>query len=157
MSGGSERSPRDTTVSHEARVRTCGVTSLTDQLIRRHFQTSSFVAAAAYLIEQARQLCALSIHFGCFGFHLYSVRSITVNGYGTSLIPYEPHHDKTNKITCAPSKDSDQPGNQADLSLSTAHMPLCWFCHDAAHIDQDLLGKARTSLLLLYHENEHAI
>ena len=24
---------------------------------------------------------------------------------------YEPHHDKTNKMTCAPSKDSDQTGN----------------------------------------------
>ena len=24
---------------------------------------------------------------------------------------YEPPHDKTNKITCAPIKDSDQPGH----------------------------------------------
>ena len=23
---------------------------------------------------------------------------------------------------------------QADLSLRWAHMPLCWFCHDAAHL-----------------------
>ena len=22
---------------------------------------------------------------------------------------------------------------QADLSLRWAHMPFCWFCHDAAH------------------------
>ena len=26
-------------------------------------------------------------------------------------IPYEPQHDKTNKVACAPSKDSDQPGH----------------------------------------------
>ena len=54
---------------------------------------------------------------------------------------YEPPHDKINKIACAPSEDSDQPGHppslitaQADLSLRWAHMPFCWFCHEAAHI-----------------------
>ena len=79
---------------------------------------------------------------------------------------YEPPHDKTNKLTCAPREDSDQPGHppslitvrmkqawvlsyplsaqrrlwshwadaQADLSLRWAHMPFCWFCHDAAHM-----------------------
>ena len=32
--------------------------------------------------------------------------------FGCSLdkLTYEPPHDKTNKMTCAPSKDSDQPG-----------------------------------------------
>ena len=81
-------------------------------------------------------------------------------------------HDKTkltNKMACAPSEDSDQPGHppslirvfavrikkawvlsypmsaqrrlwsdwadaQADLSLRWAHMPLCWFCHEAAQM-----------------------
>ena len=38
----------------------------------------------------------------------------------------------------ADSEDSDQTG-QADLSLRWAHIPFCWFCHEAAHI------------LLLYH------
>ena len=86
-----------------------------------------------------------------------------------SYFTYESRHDKTNKLTCAPSKDSDQPGHppslirvitvrsmgsqgpklsscgqrwlwsdwadaQADLSLHWAHMPFCWFCHEAAHI-----------------------
>ena len=81
----------------------------------------------------------------------------------------EPHRDKTNKMACAPSENSDQPGHppslirvfalrlkkawvlgylssaqwrlwsdwadaQADLSLRWAHMPFCWFCHDAAQI-----------------------
>ena len=81
---------------------------------------------------------------------------------------FEPHHDKTNRMACAPSEDSDQPGHppslirifavrlkkarirnyplsaqrrlwsnwadaQADLSFRWAHMPFCWFCHDAAH------------------------
>ena len=43
------------------------------------------------------------------------------------------------KMACAPSEDSDQPGHQADaqadLSLRWAHMPLCWFCHEVAHFD----------------------
>ena len=28
---------------------------------------------------------------------------------------YEPPHDKTNKMTCAPSEDSDQPGHPPSL------------------------------------------
>ena len=28
---------------------------------------------------------------------------------------YEPPHDKTNKMACAPSKDSDQPGHPPSL------------------------------------------
>ena len=30
---------------------------------------------------------------------------------GTFVYKYEPPHDKTNKIACAPSEDSDQPGD----------------------------------------------
>ena len=29
---------------------------------------------------------------------------------------------------------SDWADTQADLSLRWAHMPFCWFCHDAAHL-----------------------
>ena len=28
---------------------------------------------------------------------------------------YEPRHDKTNKVACAPSEDSDQPGHPPSL------------------------------------------
>ena len=83
--------------------------------------------------------------------------------------PSTPAHDKTNKMTCTSSEDSDQPGHppslirvfavrmkkawvlcyplsaqrrlwsdwadaQADLSLRLAHMPFCWFCHEAAQV-----------------------
>ena len=80
----------------------------------------------------------------------------------------EPHRDKTNKMACAPSEDSDQrirpvwsvfavrlnkarilsyplsaqrrlwsdwADALADLSLCWAHMPFCWFCHDAAQME----------------------
>ena len=64
--------------------------------------------------------------------------SLNVSVPGHCLCFYlmiEPHHDKTNKMACSLSKDSDQPGHaQADLSFRWAHMPFCWFCHDAAHI-----------------------
>ena len=66
------------------------------------------------------------------------------------LFTFEPPFDKTNKMT-ALSKDSVQPGHppnlirvfavrmkkhsaQADLSLRWAHIPFCWFCHEAAHL-----------------------
>ena len=90
----------------------------------------------------------------------------------STKVVFEPPHDKTNKLTCAPSEDSDQPGHpsslisvfavrmkkawvlsyplsaqrrlwpdwadaQADLSLRWAHMPFCWFCHEAAHLSKN--------------------
>ena len=81
---------------------------------------------------------------------------------------FEPPRDKTNKMACVPSEDSDQLGHPpslmrvfavrikkaqvlsyplsaqrrlirlggcpADLSLRWAHMPFCWFCHEAAQL-----------------------
>ena len=59
---------------------------------------------------------------------------------------------KTNKMICAPRKDSDQPKDlsfysckqrrlwsdwvdaQADLSLRWVHRTFCWFCHEAAQM-----------------------
>ena len=36
-------------------------------------------------------------------------------GFVVRWLIYEPPHDKTNKMTCAPSEDSDQPGHQPSL------------------------------------------
>ena len=68
----------------------------------------------------------------------------------------EPPHDKTNKMICGPSEDSDQPGHLFSLIIvlpvrmnigssathwahckdwsDWAHMPFCWFCHEVAQI-----------------------
>ena len=73
------------------------------------------------------------------------------------LAPYEPPHDKTNKMTFAPSEDSDQPGHPPSLisvftcahwvakvamfvhaesegsdQTGRAHMSFCWFCREVA-------------------------
>ena len=32
---------------------------------------------------------------------------------------------------------------QADLSLGWAHMPFCWFCHEAAHLSSSHGEKAQ--------------
>ena len=79
---------------------------------------------------------------------------------GSTLVAsptYEPQHYKTNKMTCAPSEDSDQPGHpssqcvaeflhadsedwsdwadvQADLSLRWAQRSFCRFGRTAANI-----------------------
>ena len=98
---------------------------------------------------------------------------------------FEPHRDKTNKMACAPSEDSDQPGHppslirvfavrlkkarilsyplsaqrrlwsdwsdaQADLSLRWAHMPFCWFCHDAAHLSISYYHKSNLIILVTF-------
>ena len=92
------------------------------------------------------------------------ILKMMLNFYGTILSPNitnEPPHDKTNIMTCAPSEDSDQlmqPPSliksslcaqwvandptffmrtavaRDDLSLFWTHMPLCWFCHEAAQM-----------------------
>ena len=41
---------------------------------------------------------------------------------------------KDHSFLQADSEDSDQISSQADLSLRWAHMPFCWFCHEAVHI-----------------------
>ena len=87
---------------------------------------------------------------------------LNVDGTSLQVALFEPPHDKTNKVACAPSEDSDQPENPPSLirvfpvrmkkpwvlsyplsanedsdqfgrSLRWAHMPLSWFCHEVAH------------------------
>ena len=82
-----------------------------------------------------------------------NVRTSNMNDFvSLDHVTFKPPHVKTNKMACAPSEHSDQPGHprraktlirscgqrrfwsdwadaQADLSLRRAHMPFCWFCH----------------------------
>ena len=51
---------------------------------------------------------------------------------------YEPEHDKTNKIACAPSEDSDQPGYPPSL------ISLCFFCDFWVAKDPNLQVTAKT-------------
>ena len=44
------------------------------------------------------------------GYGIYSLNQVTFR-----LDTYEPRHDKTNKMACAPSEDSDQPGHPPSL------------------------------------------
>ena len=50
-------------------------------------------------------------------------------------MPYEPQHDKTNKMTCAPSKDSDQPGHPP--SLIRDFVCAVWVAKDARFLHAD--------------------
>ena len=47
----------------------------------------------------------------------------SIKGYSLSMTghrkTFEPPHDKTNKMMCAPSKDSDQPGHPPSLIIFT--------------------------------------
>ena len=46
---------------------------------------------------------------------------------GQSIVSFEPPHDKTNKMACAPSKDSDQPGHLPSLiRVFTVHLKKVW-------------------------------
>ena len=43
------------------------------------------------------------------------VSALEKRGMVGSALLFEPSHDKTNKVACAPSKDSDQPGHPTSL------------------------------------------
>ena len=70
--------------------------------------------------------------FNILIYHLFLVEIIIFSFCGTRLkvenrIKYEPAHDKTNKMACAPSKDSVQPGNLPSLIRAFAvRMKKAW-------------------------------
>ena len=45
----------------------------------------------------------------------FTERAVAVNMYCKANNIIEPPHDKTNRTTCAPSEDSDQPGHPPSL------------------------------------------
>ena len=47
--------------------------------------------------------------------------------YNINIHKHEPPHDKTNKMSCAPSEDSDQPGHPPSLiRVFTVRMKKAW-------------------------------
>ena len=90
--------------------------------------------------------------------------SIVYKG-GQVAFTFEPPHDKTNKMTCAPNDDSDQRGYlpdqrqdwadaQADPSLRWAHMPFRWLCHEPAHFTRVCPSLLRTVTSFNFQLNE---
>ena len=45
---------------------------------------------------------------------------------------------------------SDWADAQADLSLRRAHMPFCWFCHEAAHLFDKRYNQSFSVQLIIY-------
>ena len=57
------------------------------------------------------KLKAFRIKYICV--HMFKITAlISIDRDGS---PFEPHRDKTNKMACAPSEDSDQPGHPPSL------------------------------------------
>ena len=64
-------------------------------------------------IKLVNELAMKSLMTFCWNNHLYVVN--------------EPQHDKTNKMTCAPSEESDQPGHPPSLiRIFTVSMKKIW-------------------------------
>ena len=60
----------------------------------------------------------LNMVSGKNGYRIYRLNQVTFR-WDT----YEPHRDKSNKMACAPSKDSDQPGHPPSLiSVFAVHL-----------------------------------
>ena len=66
------------------------------------------------------------------------VLSDSPTGNISFLITIEPPHDKTNKLICAPSEDSDQPGHPPSLnSESSLHAILVAKAPSFLHADSE--------------------
>ena len=64
-----------------------------------------------------------------FGYSLeaFLMRNHNICFHGKRRETFEPAHDKTYKMACAPSKDSDQPGHLPSLiRLFAVHMKKAW-------------------------------
>ena len=64
--------------------------------------------------------------------HVTFRKMATVDKYVKNLnfiyrdLVIEPPHDKTNKVACAPSEDSDQPGHQRLIRVFAVRMKKVW-------------------------------
>ena len=58
------------------------------------------------------------IHFSSAIYFLCRIVDILSLMTSVATVPFEPHRDKTNKLACAPSEDSDQPGHPPSLLKS---------------------------------------
>ena len=56
---------------------------------------------------------AMLVFFVVFCFCFFRAHYVQIKQYYKAK--YEPPHDKTNKMACAPSEDSDQPGHPPSL------------------------------------------
>ena len=128
--------------------------------------------------KDKEHICRVSVKkvWRCIRVHKRRRELFISESYLFMKLLYEPLHDKTNKLTCAPSKDSDHPGHppsliivfavcmtkpwpgpqlpiectaktQTDLSLHWVHRSFCWFCHAVARI---------SIFVELIKEKEHA-
>ena len=70
---------------------------------------------------------ALARLLGCAGSPESTLVAYMINTLFTWAGSFEPRHDKTNKMACLPSKDSDQPGNPPSLiSVFAVRMTKAW-------------------------------
>ena len=63
----------------------------------------------------------------CLWAAMVNAKMVTPPNWSFNGTVYEPPHDKTNKITCAPSEDFDQPGHPPSLIIVFAvRMKKAW-------------------------------
>ena len=66
--------------------------------------------------------------------------------------PYEPPHDKNNKMSVRPAKTLIGQDAQADLSLRWAQMPFWWFCDEVAQISLNRNKKVGGTICVDNHQ-----
>ena len=93
----------------------------------------------SWLLKLSRALLSFNLKLNCYMMFCCNC-SWRVLTYQTSgVILFEPEHKKTNKMTCVPSKDLDQPGHLPSLiRVFIVHLKLGpWATLKALHKDSD--------------------
>ena len=91
-------------------------------------QTWTMITWIGLKSHECRTVCQLSMAIHKWLVYLsYCLLVTHQNVRIDNLLPFEPQHDKTNKMTCASSEDSDQPGHPPSLiKVFTVCMKKAW-------------------------------
>ena len=123
-----------------------------------------------------RKLRIITVVYRLIEILQYHNHVLVVNRFDRNIMLFsqnEPPHDKTKKMTCAPSKDSDQPVQWpvwSESSLSAWRMlgslathcwsesslgmqSFCWFCREAAQI----LKSSSSAKYCLFSKDRHLL
>ena len=87
------------------------------------YKKKSLLHMPAGKVQASLSICAQS----CQNLRCFLTQSVDQMECSDDYV-YEPPHDKTNKMVCAPSEDSDQPGHPPSLiRVFTVRMKKAWF------------------------------
>ena len=104
-----------------------GTCTLNNVILLYENVSKRFRQNGKFIIRADPDQIALLVRCGLASVSVQMLRIITVIEYWWIRMTFEPPHEKTNKMTFAPSEDSDQPGHPPSLiRVFAVHMKKHW-------------------------------